>query len=103
MTKTLTARITVTFDVPVRVRVFGVVLLVTADLNLLETPLRQNSVRSAEVASKVLVAETQTGGKRVNLRWHRTLLDIVYDFNDPVVLVITDSRVTVARDFVVQL
>ena len=53
------AVVPVALDVPVRVDVPRVVLLVAADLDLLEAPLRQDGVRRAEVAARGVVAEAE--------------------------------------------
>lgn len=46
-----------TFDVPVSVNIFTVVLLVAADLDLFEPPLRQDRVRSSKVTPQVRMPE----------------------------------------------
>ena len=53
----LTSIIPMTFYVPVRMDIFRVVFLVTADLDLFEPPLRQHRVGSSEVTSQVCVSE----------------------------------------------
>ena len=90
-------------DVPVRMRVSGVVLLLAADLDLLEAPLRQDGVRSAQVASQHLVAESHASSQRMDVLNLLSSLQVVHDLDDPVVLFVADGRVTVARNFVVQL
>ena len=73
-------------DVPVGVDVLRVVFLVAADLDLLETPLGQDGVRSAEVAAGRPVAETETGRERVDavVLVLRAAVDVVDDLDDPV-------------------
>lgn len=100
----LTSIITVTFHVPVSMGILDVVLLVAAHFNLLETPLRKDSIGCAEVAAQNLVAEPKAGGQRVHpLNFVlASLLDVVYDFYYPVVVDVAHCRVTVARHFVVE-
>ena len=92
-------------NVPVGVNIIRVILLVAADFDLLETPLGKHSVRRAEVAARVLVAEAQPRRQRVDLLILvlAPTVDVVHDLDDPIVLVVADRRVAVARDFIVQL
>ena len=93
----------VALNVPVRMRVLRVVLLITADLDLLETPLRQDCVRSTKIATKRLVTETHASRERVHAVGLRPRFKVINDFDNPVVLLVADGRVAIARDFVVQL
>ena len=101
----LTARINVALDVPVGVRIAWVVLLITADLDLFETPLRENCVCRTQITAENVVPEAQTGCKRVYTL--QILLfaqfDIVHDFDDPIIMLVSDCRVAVARNFMVEL
>ena len=89
-------------DVPVSVDIARVVLLDTGGLNLLETPLRQVDVASAEVAIEVDVSETEGGSQSADLGViaRRSVVD---NLDNPVVLGVADSGVAVARNFVVGL
>jgi len=60
MNRQLTSLVPMGLDVPVRVDVVDVVLLVARDLDLLESPLRKNSVGRSDVASRVLMSEPQS-------------------------------------------
>lgn len=101
----LTAFIPVTLDIPIGVRIIWVVLLRARHLNLLEPPLGQVLVRSAEVASQMIVSEPQTRRKRMDTRNMilLSLLEIVNDLDLPVVMEIANRRVPVARHLVVEL
>ena len=92
-------------DVPEGMDVRRVVLLLAADLDLLETPLREHSVRRAEITARGPVAEAQAGRERVDafVLVLGATVDVIDDLDDPVVLVVADGRVTVARHFVVEL
>ena len=91
--------------VPVRVHVIRVVFLVARHLNLLEAPLGQDRVRRTEVAAERLVFETQARRERVNALDFvlRAKLDVVHDLDNPVVVIVADSRVSVARHLVLVL
>ena len=52
-----------TFHIPVGVSIAWIVIFVTADFNLLEAPLWENSVRSSEVTAEVDVTETYTSSQ----------------------------------------
>ena len=101
----LTSLVPVRLDVPVGVNVVDVVLLVARDLDLLESPLRENSVGRSNVASRVLMSEPQSSRQRVDLLdvLLLSLSRIVDDLDDPVVVRVSDGSVPVARDLVVEL
>jgi hypothetical protein len=94
--------IPVALDVPVGVLIAGVVLLDASRLNLLETPLGKVDVSGAEVASQNGVFESERRGKRPELALvsARSILD---DLNGPMILVVSNGKVSVTRDFVVSL
>jgi hypothetical protein len=96
----LTLVIPVSLNVPVGVGVTRVVLLGASNLNLLETPLRKVDVASPEVAAKDLVLETESSGESPDLA-AVARSRITNNLNLPVVLVITNSQVTVAGNFLV--
>ena len=96
----LTLVVPVSLNVPVGVSVTGVVLLGASNLNLLETPLRKVDVASSEVAAKDLVLETESSGKSPDLATVARSR-ITNNLNLPVVLVVTNSQVTVAGNFLV--
>jgi len=89
-------------DVPVGVGVTRVVLLGAGHLNLLEAPLRQVDIASAEVAAHGLVPETEGGGQGADLAPvpGRGVAD---NLNLPVVLVVANRRVTVAGNLPLRL
>ena len=94
----LTAVVPVVLDVPVRMGVTRIVLLITADLDLLEPPLWKDGVCRTEVAAENMVTEAQTGRERMDPLHLIFLahLDIINDLDDPVVMMITDGRVAIA-------
>lgn len=99
----LTAVIDMAFNIPVRMSIAGVIVLITSNFHLLETPLWQDRVGGTEITPKQLMTEPQTSSKRMNLV-HLALLaqlDIIYNLDNPVVLIVSYSSVAVARNFVV--
>lgn len=89
-------------NVPVSVSVAGVVLLVASNLDLLEAPLRKVDVSSAEVAAQCSVLKAE-GGRESADSAAIAGCRISDDLNAPVVLVITNSEVTIAGHFAVRL
>jgi hypothetical protein len=96
----LTLVIPVGLDVPVSVGIAGVVLLGAGNLDLLETPLGEVNVASPEVAAKNLVLETESSGESPDLA-AVARSSITNNFNLPVILVVTNSQVTVRRNLLV--
>jgi hypothetical protein len=92
----------VAFDVPVSVDITRVVLLNASGLDLLKTPLWQIDIASSEVATEVLVSESQGSRKCTNPRVIPRS-GIANNLNNPVILGVADGSVTVARNFVVGL
>lgn len=92
----------VSLHVPVSVGIAGVVVLGAGNFNLLETPLRQVPVGSSEVAAENRVLETESGGQSADSA-SIARGGVAKNFNLPVVLVVTNSQVTVARNFLVGL
>ena len=96
----LTLVIPVGLNVPVSVGVAGVVLLGAGNLNLLETPLREVDVASSKVAAKNLVLETESSGKSPDPA-AVARSSIPDNLNLPMILVVTNSQVTVRRNLLV--
>lgn len=94
-----------TLDVPVRIWVVRVVLIVARYLDLLESSLGRILVRRADVAVEYGVPETQTHRERVNPIDLLTLptVKIVDDLDLPVVALIASVCISLARNPVVQL
>lgn len=90
----------VRFDVPVGEYVARVILLGTGDFNLLETPLWEVHITGAEVAAETGVSQTECGGKCAELA---VVLagSIGENLDGPVVFVIANGHVSIARHFVV--
>jgi hypothetical protein len=88
----------VSLNVPVGVSIAGVVVLGAGNLNLLETPLREVRVASSQVAAHDLVLETEGGCKSAELAVI-TGGSISHNLDLPVILVVTNSQVTIARNF----
>ena len=89
-----------TLDIPVCVGILGVVLLFAGNLDLLETPLRKNSIRGSQVASQSLVLEAQSCSQRVDPVDLLATVNVVNDFDLPVIVPIADGIIAVARNFV---
>ena len=100
--KGLTLLVDVCFDVPVRVRIPGIIILRAADLNLLEAPLRQVDVAGAEIASQNRVFQPECRRECSN---SATIPGsyIANHFDFPMVLGVSDRKIAVARDFLVTL
>lgn len=98
----LTALVGVRLDIPVSVHIARLVLLDTSGFNLLETPLRQVDITSPEVTTHGWVAQSECSGQSADLGTI-TGCRIVNDFDLPVILVIANSDVAVARNLVVGL
>lgn len=59
----LTLLIPVSFNVPVSVNILGIIVLVTGDFNLLETPLWQVDIPSTKIASKDCVLKSESSSQ----------------------------------------
>lgn len=81
-------------NVPMGVLVTWLVLLCASNLDLLETPLWQIDVASAEIASQIRVLQSDGAGQSADLA-PITVGGIVDNFDDPVVLAVTDSDVAI--------
>jgi hypothetical protein len=86
----------------VGVDITRLVLFHTSGLDLLETPLRQVDITSAEVASKIDVSQAERSGQSPQMGIVPRGC-IVYDLDLPVILGISDGKVAVARNFPVSL
>jgi len=93
-----------TFHVPVSVNILRVVLFVAANLDLFESPLRQDRICSSQITPKMHVSEPQPGCQRVNFfeGTFASPFDIVHNLNPPMVLHITNRVVTVTRHLMVE-
>jgi hypothetical protein len=93
-----------TLDIPVSVLVLGIVVLVARDLDLLKSPLGQDGVTRDEVTSRVLVSEPEARRERVDTIDLVTSAteEVIDDFDDPVVVRVSDRVVAVSRDLVVE-
>jgi len=98
----LTLLIPVALNVPVRVDISGLVLFDTGSLNLFETPLRQVDISSTEVASEIHMLQPESGCQGADLRIIPRG-SIPHNFDLPVILGITHSSISIARDFPVSL
>lgn len=89
-------------DVPVRVSVTGVVVLGASNLDLPETPLGQVDVTGAQVTPKDLVFQTESGGQSPD---SASVFggNVSHNLYLPVVLIITNSEVTIRGDLLVSL
>lgn len=84
--------------------ILWMILFHAANFDLFETPLRQDSVRSGQVTPKREVSEPQSGRKRMHTTDMGTaaLTVIVHDFDHPIIVRVSDGRITVARNFIVE-
>jgi hypothetical protein len=89
-------------NVPVRVRISGLVLLGARNLNLLEAPLGKIDVAGAQIASEYLMLQPEGRRKSTDLAIIPRS-SVVDDLNLPVVLLIANRHVTVAGHFLVGL
>lgn len=99
--KQLTPVIPVLLDIPVGIRIFGVVLLVTGDFDLLETPLRQVDIGSPEPAIQRPVSETHSCCQCMHSAVQLLLrtMGIVDDLHYPKIVVVADSHIPIRCDF----
>lgn len=98
----LTLVVPVGLDVPVSVSVTRVVLLVAGHFNLLEAPLRKVDVASSQIAAQRGVLKTESRSQSADLA-AITRCRISDNLNLPVILLISNSEVTVAGNFAVGL
>lgn len=89
-------------NVPVCEHVAGVVLLDASDFNLLETPLWEIHVAGAEVTAETCMSQTECSGEGADPA-AIPACGIRHNLNCPMVFVIADGHVTVARHLVVSL
>lgn len=94
----LTSIVPMALNVPVGIDIARLVLLHAGCLNLLETPLRQVDIASTEIASEILVFQSECSRERANFGVI-SRRRITHNFNHPVILGVADSGVTVARNF----
>ena len=94
-----------TLHIPIRMHVLGVILFITANLHLLKPPLRQNGIRSAQITPQRLMPKPQPRrqGMDPTHALLRSLLDIIHNLHLPIIMVIPNRFVPIARHFVVQL
>ena len=86
-----------------RVRVFRVVRLVAAHFDLLESPLGQALGRSTKVASRYIVTEAQPSRERMYplKAFATSAANVIDDLDIPVIILVANRHVSVARDLVV--
>ena len=90
-----------TLHIPICMNILRVVLLVTADLDLLEAPLRQNRIGRTKVTPKQPMTEPQPCRKRMDAV-HMRAFDIIYDLDLPIIPCVSNTRVAIAGYFVVE-
>lgn len=96
----LTFLIPVAFDVPVGEDIALASILCTSSFDLLETPLRQIDVTRTQVAAEISVSQSKGGRECADLGVIAGS-SVTDDFNDPMILGITDRCVAVTGNFVV--
>ena len=84
--------------------IFRVVLLFAANLDLFESPLRQDRISSPQVTPEMHVPEPQPGRQRMNFLKvaFASPVDVVHDLDLPMILYVTNRLVSVAGYFVVE-
>lgn len=87
-----------TLYIPPSLRVTDVVLLIATDLNLLETPSRQDLVTRTEIASELNVSEPQLGGKAPDFAdsFFFPEYKVIDDFDHPVISEVACRGIPVA-------
>ena len=98
----ITSIIPMTLHIPILMRIFRIILLIPADLNLLEPPLRQNRSRRSGVTPQVLMLEPQPHRGRM-YPVHLGPFQIIHNLHLPVIMAVTDHFVPLTRHFVVEL
>lgn len=101
----LTSVIPMTFNIPDRVWVVGIILLIAANLDLLKAPGRQMNIGRNEVTTKALMLEPHTGRQAAHIG---NLLptaenEVGVNLDNPVVTCVPDSGITVPGDLIVLL
>lgn len=92
----------VRLDVPVCEHIAGVALLGASNFDLFKPPLWEIHIASTQVAAETGMSQTERSGKGTDLAVIPAC-GIGHNLNSPVVFVVADSHVTIARHFVVGL
>ena len=101
----LTLVIPVTLDIPNRVRVVGIILLIAADLDLFKAPGRQMNIGRNKVTPKVFMPEPQACRQAACIGdlFSTAEDEVGVDFDDPVITCIPDGAISVPGDLMVLL
>ena len=91
-----------TLHIPIRMRILRIILLITANLNLLEPPLRQDRIRRSEVTPQVVMLEPQPGRQRM-YPVHLGPFQIVHNLDSPIIMVVPNRFVPITRHLIVEL
>ena len=105
MGRGLTFFIPVTLDIPNRVWVVGVILLIAANLDLLEPPGRQMNIGRDKVAAKDLVPEPHARGQAAHIgdSFPAAEDEVGVDLDNPVVTCVPHGAISVSGDLIVLL
>ena len=100
----LTAIVDVCLNVPVRIDIVWIVLLVTADFNLLETPLWEIDICRSKITTQSFMSEAKPCSQRMNTVniILSASFQVVNNFNLPVIMEISDSRISITRNLVMK-
>src|SRR5436309_1487853 len=98
----LTLLVPVALNVPVSEDISRLVLFDTRHFNLLETPLRQIHIASPKIASKIRVSKSECCSQSTDLGVIARG-SVTDDFNDPVILGISNRRIAITGNFPVSL
>src|SRR5271155_1497316 len=94
--------IPMTFNVPMRVGILGIVILTAGHFDLFESPLRQIDVRGSQITSKHLMFKSERSHQRPNLR-SIARIQVLDNINNPMILIISNSQIAITRNFILAL
>ncbi|KAF8902821.1 hypothetical protein CPB84DRAFT_836414 [Gymnopilus junonius] len=83
-----------------------IILLITAHLNLLEPPLRQNTIRRSQITPQRLMPQPQSRRQRVYATHIPALppaLHVIHHFHPPMIVMVPNRLVPITRHLVIQL
>ena len=100
----LTAVVPMTFNVPPGVCVAWVVFLCTRYFNLLETPLWEIDICRSKITTQSFMPEAKPCSQRMNTVniILSASFQVVNNFNLPVIMEISDSRISITRNLVMK-
>ncbi|SRR5258706_9381349 len=105
MGRELTFVIPVTLNIPNRVGVVGIILLIATDLDLLKAPGWQMNIGRNEVTPKTLMLESQTRRQAAYIGdlFSTAEDEVGVDFDEPVVTCVPNGGISVPGDLMIVL